>query len=97
MKKVEKMYNGEKVVVWEANIKKPLDIIKVGTRRVQKKDGTWTDLREVTTNYGKAVISKEFYEVLMRGEPIEDDKIYLTVGYLGIVGQGGSNMQGFSM
>lgn len=95
MKKIVKDQNGEKKTVFVVDFKNPLEIYGVRKKSVQKKDGSWTELKEVSTNYGKCVVSQSFYDALVTGKPIEDDKLYLSLSYIGINGTGDNAFQEF--
>lgn len=87
MKKEVREINGQKKNVVVA----PLgDIVIQGLsiKDYQKKDGSWTKLRQARTNYGTVTLSESMYDAIKSGRLPDDDKLYVTVNYIGIQGTG---------
>ena len=89
MKKELREINGEKKNVIVSSLGE-IVISGVNVKDYQKKDGTWTKLRQARTNYGIVTISESMYDSIKSGKLPDDNKLYITVNYLGIQGTGAS-------
>ena len=87
MKKEVREINGEKKNCVVADLGQ-LVILGTSVKDYQKKNGDWTKLRQARTNLGVVTLSESMYDAIKSGKLPDDNKLYITLNFVGIQGTG---------
>lgn len=69
-------------------------IYGVRERNVTKRDGSFTKIYEASTSMGVCNISKSLYDGIQKGSLPDDEKLYFSIGYIGVSGSGENSFGG---